>query len=105
MGCIWDGRGEVQAFSDFFFYILESQSIISDWALGVCDNSSGYVDVYKGKDDEDEEERTVDHLFAASNTTTLRYSLGHYQPLMPNSTRPALKNSFLFWTSVLCFML
>ena len=40
---------EVQAFSDFLVYILESQTIISDWAGVVFDASSGFVDVYRGK--------------------------------------------------------
>ena len=94
---------EVQAFLKFLVYILETQSIASDWAVVVCDTSSGYVDVYKRKDDEDEEEDAVNHSFTASNTITLRYSPGHYQPLMPNSTRPALKK----FVSVLdeCFVL
>jgi len=94
----WAAKGmvgeEVQAFSDFLVYILESQTIISDWAVLVFDTSSGFVDVYKGQNYKDEEEGTVDETYAASNTLTLRFVPGHYQPLMaatPDSTRPTLK--------------
>ena len=45
---------EVQAFSDFLVYILESQTIISDWAVVVFDASSGFVDVYRGQGYKDE---------------------------------------------------
>jgi len=94
----WAARGmvgeEVQAFSDFLVYILESQTIISDWAVVVFDTSSGFVDVYKGQNYKDEEEGAVDLTYAASNTLTLRFVPGHYQPLMgaePDSRRPTLK--------------
>lgn len=94
----WAAQGmvgeEVQAFSDFLVYMLESQSIISDWAVVIFDTSSGFVDVYKGKNYKDEDEGTVDETYAASNTLTLRFVPGHYQPLVcaaPESTRPTLK--------------
>jgi len=50
----WAARGmvgeEVQAFSDFLVYVLESaQTIVSEWAVVVFDTCSGFVDVYQGK--------------------------------------------------------
>ena len=72
----------VQAFSDFLVYILESRSLVADWAVVIFDSISGFVDVYKGQHYNEE----------ASNTLTLRYIPGHYQPLVvtPDSTRPTL---------------
>lgn len=94
----WAAQGkvgeQVQAFSDFLVYTLESQTIISDWAVVVFDTSSGFVDMYKGQNYKDEEQGTADELFAASNTLMLRFTPGHYQPLLmaaPDSTRPSLK--------------
>ncbi|KAL9181438.1 hypothetical protein ACHAXT_010243 [Thalassiosira profunda] len=83
---------EVQAFSDFLVYILESQTIISDWAVVVFDASSGFVDVYRGQGYKDEGEG-VDAAYASSNTLTLRFIPGHYQPLINENagTRPTLK--------------
>jgi hypothetical protein len=78
---------EVQAFADFLVYCLES-TFLSDWAIVVCDTSSGFVDIYKGKYYKDENEGFV------SNTLTLRHVPGHYQPLIPastNSLKPSLK--------------
>ena len=71
----------VQAFSDFLVYI-ESRSLVADWAVVIFDSISGFVDVYKGQHYNEE----------ASNTLTLRYIPGHYQPLVvsPDSTRPTL---------------
>lgn len=90
------------AFSDFLVYTLESHTIISDWAVVVFDTSSGFVDVYRGKNYKDEADTNDDgevgcqigEAQAASNTLTLRYTPGHYQPLVPvtrNSARPSLK--------------
>ncbi|KAL7528003.1 hypothetical protein ACHAXR_002226, partial [Thalassiosira sp. AJA248-18] len=94
----WAAKGmvgeEVQAFSDFLVYILESQTIISDWAVVVFDTSSGFVDIYKGQNYKEEEEGVVDESYAASNTLTLRFVPGHYQPLVAvtqDSARPSLK--------------
>lgn len=94
----WAAKGivgeEVQAFSDFLVYLLESQTIISEWAVVVFDTSSGFVDVYKGQNYKDEEEGVVDETYAASNTLTLRFVPGHYQPLVLDTsegTRPTLK--------------
>ncbi|KAL7528548.1 hypothetical protein ACHAWF_004967, partial [Thalassiosira exigua] len=94
----WAAKGmvgeEVQAFSDFLVYILESRQIVSDWAVVVFDTSSGFVDIYKGQGYKNEREG-VDETCAASNTLTLRFVPGHYQPLMassPESSRPTLKD-------------
>ena len=106
----WAAKGmvgeEVQAFSDFLVYTLESQTIISEWAVVVFDTSSGFVDVYRGKNYKDEAcadessvggeggGSTVTETYAASNTLTLRYTPGHYQPLVAaasDSVRPSLK--------------
>lgn len=79
---------QVQAFSDFLVYILESKTIISDWSVVVFDTASGFVDIYKGQNYKEDES------YSASNTLTLRFVPGHYQPLvaaMPDSTRPTLK--------------
>ena len=97
---------EVQAFSDFLVYTLDSQTIVSDWAVVVFDTSSGFVDVYKGQNYKDEQEDTANELFAASNTLTLQFTPGHYQPLVmagADSVRPSLKKivSVLDYCSVL----
>ena len=84
---------EVQAFSDFLVYILESKSIISDWSVVIFDSSSGFVDVYRGQHYKDEEDGKVDLTYAASNTLCLRFTPGHYQPMITQneSSRPTLK--------------
>lgn len=94
----WAAQGkvgeEVQAFSDFLVYTLDSQTIVGDWAIVVFDTSSGFVDVYRGQSYKDEQEDTADELFAASNTLTLQFTPGHYQPLVmagADSMRPSLK--------------
>ena len=83
---------EVQAFSDFLVYILESKTIVSDWAVVVFDKCSGFVDVYRGKNYQDEAAK--DNSMQTSNTLTIQYVPGHYQPLVAachNSQRPSLK--------------
>ncbi len=93
----WAARGivgeEVQAFSDFLVYILESKTIVSDWAVVVFDKCSGFVDVYKGKNYQDETDMDNSSM-QTSNTLTIQYIPGHYQPLVAasyHSTRPSLK--------------
>lgn len=92
---------EVQAFSDFLVYILDSVTILSDWAVVVFDTASGFVDIYKGKNYSEQ-----DYGWAQSNTITLRFVPGHYQPLLPRDEceRPdlgsllqALDSSGLFY--------
>jgi len=80
---------EVQAFSDFLVYTLDSQTMLSDWAVIVFDSTSGFCDVYKGRNYE-KQKSTMQ-----SNTITLRYIPGHYQPLVPSTSfarRPTLKD-------------
>lgn len=88
----WAAQGmvgeEVQAFSDFLVYVLDSPTILSDWAVAVFDTASGFVDVYKSKNYPDS-----DPDWARSCTITIHYSPGHYQPLLPimeETDRPTL---------------
>mmetsp|Transcript_31613 Transcript_31613/g.35391 ORF Transcript_31613/g.35391 Transcript_31613/m.35391 type:complete len:468 (-) Transcript_31613:1711-3114(-) len=88
----WASQGmvgeEVQAFSDFLVYSLDSQTLLSDWAVVVFDCTSGFCDIYKG--------RHYEHQNVLnSNTITLQYIPGHYQPLIPSNSfarRPSLKD-------------
>ena len=90
----WAARGlvgeEVQAFSDFLVYTLDSSTLLADWAVCVFDTTSGFVDVYKGKGYKSIAD--TDRNWASTNTITLRYVPGHYQPLIPfeGGTRPTL---------------
>mmetsp|Transcript_29008 Transcript_29008/g.44302 ORF Transcript_29008/g.44302 Transcript_29008/m.44302 type:complete len:376 (-) Transcript_29008:404-1531(-) len=78
---------EVQAFSDFLVYVLDSDTILSEWAVAIFDSVSGFVDIYKGKN-----YPTSTVNWAKSNTISLKYLPGHYQPLLPYSKdiRPTL---------------
>lgn len=40
---------EVQAFSDFLVYALDSDSVLSHWTIAVFDDESGFVDIYRGR--------------------------------------------------------
>jgi hypothetical protein len=58
----------------------------------VFDTCSGFCEVYKGKG-YTEQDGVAEH-YAASNTITIRYVSGHYQPLISSSSqscRPSLK--------------
>ena len=80
---------EVQAFSDFLVYTLDSHTQLSDWAIIVFDATSGFCDIYKGRNYKNQES------LMQSNTITLRYIPGHYQPLVPSTSfarRPALND-------------
>ena len=85
----WQDRvGEsVQAFSDFLVYCLQSQSVVSEWAVVVVDACSGFVDLYKGS-------KFDEQVGSARrrNTITIRYIPGHYQPLLPQGPRPTLQD-------------
>ena len=85
----WAAQGlvgeEIQAFSDFLVYILDSQTILSDWAVLIFDTASGFVDVYKGKNFSDNDDHD-----SRSSTMTIRFEPGHYQPLLPSNERPSL---------------
>ena len=84
---------EVQAFSDFIVYSLDSPtSILADWAVAIFDTVSGYVDIYKGKNYNESEDEGGKYA-CSQNTITIRYASGdHYQPLLPSNgkTRPSL---------------
>lgn len=80
---------EVQAFSDFLVYTLDSHTLLSDWAIVVFDATSGFCDIYKGRNYKNQPGSMQ------SNTLTLRYIPGHYQPLVPSDAfarRPTLKD-------------
>lgn len=80
---------EVQAFSDFLVYTLDSHTQLSELAVVVFDATSGFCDIYKGRNYDSRKSSLQ------ANTITLRYIPGHYQPLIPcNSSafRPALKD-------------
>lgn len=92
----WAAQGmvgeEVQAFSDFLVYTLDSSTLLSDWAVVVFDTTSGFCDVYKGQQYAETAAQNPD--WARSNTITLRYIPGHYQPLVnsdKNAQRPTLE--------------
>ena len=93
---------EVQAFSDFLVYALDSDSVLGHWSIAVFDEASGFVDVYRGRHygkiypptkvtnrNGREKLRYKDCDVAAkrANTLTLRYIPGHYQPLLPELTK------------------
>jgi DnaJ domain len=91
----WAAQGkvgeEVQAFSDFLVYVLDT--LMAEMAVVVFDNTSGFCEIYKGKD-YDRLSATNPHQ-AQANTLTLRYIPGHYQPLIPSrrdARRPLLED-------------
>ena len=79
----WASQGmvgeEVQAFSDFLTYSL-AHALLSDWAVVVFDSSSGFCDIYKGC--HYTKLADTNDAWARSNTITLLYTPGHYQPLI-----------------------
>jgi len=103
---------EVQAFSDFLVYALDSNSVLGHWAIAVFDEASGFVDVYRGRHygkiypptkhtlrprrarNNDPGTKKVKWTYKdcndaakRSNTLTLRYVDNHYQPLLPEFTK------------------
>lgn len=87
----WGGTSvgeDIQAFSDFLFFVLGSNALLSETAIAIFDSVSGFVEIFKGVafpgDDREMEQR--------SNTLTLQYVPGHYKALMPKakSRRPTL---------------
>ena len=80
---------EVQAFSDFLVYTLDSHTLLSDWAIVVFDTTSGFCDIFKGRNYENQK------AMMQSNTITIRYIPGHYQALVPSCSyarRPTLND-------------
>ncbi|KAL9190588.1 hypothetical protein ACHAXT_000294 [Thalassiosira profunda] len=106
---------EVQAFSDFLVYALDSDSVLGHWTIAVFDEASGFVDIYRGRHYgkvypatkvkmrtrrvSNGKERSAsrvkykykdcDEAARRANTLTLRYLPGHYQPLLPELTKMA----------------
>lgn len=93
---------EVQAFSDFLVYALDSDSVLGHWSIAVFDEASGFVDVYRGRHygkiyppskvqtrngKEKLKYKDCDINSMRANTLTLRYIPGHYQPLLPELTK------------------
>ncbi|KAL7435621.1 hypothetical protein ACHAXM_004750 [Skeletonema potamos] len=93
---------EVQAFSDFLVYALDSDSVLGHWSIAIFDEASGFVDVYRGRHygkiypptkvttrngREKLRYKDCDVDAKRANTLTLRYIPGHYQPLLPELTK------------------
>jgi hypothetical protein len=109
---------EVQAFSDYLVYALDSDSMLSHFTIAVFDDESGFVDIYRGRHYGKiypPTERTARHRerrdgqarydsrskwkykdcdpnTKRTNTLTLRYTTGHYQPLLPELTKMRKKS-------------
>eukprot|EP00931_Biecheleriopsis_adriatica_P044507 TRINITY_DN2545_c0_g1_i1.p1 TRINITY_DN2545_c0_g1~~TRINITY_DN2545_c0_g1_i1.p1 ORF type:complete len:838 (+),score=172.06 TRINITY_DN2545_c0_g1_i1:320-2515(+) len=87
----WAGNtvGEdIQAFSDFLFFVLSTNALLSETAVAIFDSVSGFVEIFKGRafpdGDREMEQR--------ANTLTMQYVPGHYKALLPKakSRRPSL---------------
>jgi hypothetical protein len=59
---------EIQAFSDFLVYALDSDSVLGHWAIAVFDEASGFVDVYR--------ERHYGKVYPPKKVKGKRYSSG-----------------------------
>jgi len=69
---------DLQAFSDFLFYILSgSNAMLSELTVAVFDSTSGGVEVYRGAHYPEAEEHQ------RANLLCIRYLPGHYQALLP----------------------
>ena len=70
----------LQAFSDFLFFVIGSNALLSELTIAVFDSVSGGVELYKGHHyplpDSIERQR--------SNFITIKYVPGHYQALVSN---------------------
>lgn len=76
----WGGNrvGEdVQAFSDFLFFVLNSNALVAELAVAIFDSVSGGVEIYRGAQYPEKEERQ------RANLLVLKYVPGHYQALVP----------------------
>ena len=80
---------DVQAFSDFLFFTLDSPTLVSELAVACFDAESGFVEVYKGRSYP--EQRTEAEQRA--NLLTIRYVPGHYQALVSTAghAQPTLR--------------
>jgi len=85
----WGGSrvgDEVQAFSDFLFYVLDSPTLISELAIAIFDSESGFVEVFSGERYQASEAEPA----RRANLLTIRYVPGHYQALV-GAARPTLE--------------
>merc|ERR1712014_43385 len=81
----WGGErvGEdVQAFSDFLFFVLDSHALMSELAVAIFDSVSGGVEIYRGAQYPSKPEMDTE---ARANLLVLKYVPGHYQALVPSS--------------------
>merc|ERR1712007_71098 len=77
---------EVQAFSDFLFYVLDSHTLLSELAVAIFDSESGFVEVYRGVQYVNRRSEAEQR----ANLLTIRYTPGHYQALV-GEPRPTLQ--------------
>jgi hypothetical protein len=85
----WGGSrvgDEVQAFSDFLFYVLDSPTLIAELAIAIFDSESGFVEIFKGA----RYQAHADDDAKRAHLLTIRYVPGHYQALVGPS-RPTLE--------------
>lgn len=85
----WGGErvGEdVQAFSDFLFFVLDSNALLSDLAVAIFDSVSGGVEIYKG---EQYPSKAGSDMAQRENLLVLKYVPGHYQALVPSGSNHA----------------
>jgi len=77
----WGGTrvGEdVQAFSDFLFFVIGPTGLLSELAFAIFDSVSGFVEIYKGKCYPDHARESEQ----SANLLILNYTPGHYQALI-----------------------
>lgn len=75
---------EVQAFSDFLFFTLGSNTLLSELCIAVFDSVSGSVEIFKGKHYPGPEQE-AEHR---SHMLTIKHIPGHYQALLPAADAP-----------------
>lgn len=80
---------DVQAFSDFLFFTLDSPTLVSELAVACFDAESGFVEVYKGRSYPEQRSEAEQR----ANLLTIRYVPGHYQALVatPGHLQPTLR--------------
>ena len=87
----WAGKSvgdDIQAFSDFLFFVITSNALLSELAVAVFDSVSGGVEIYKGtyypSDANVEQQR--------ANLLAILYVPGHYQALIGGDEGPTLSS-------------
>lgn len=83
----WGGNrvGEdVQAFSDFLFFVLDSNAMLSELTVVIFDSVSGGVEIYKGAQYPGSDDKKLEQQRA--NLLVLKYVPGHYQALVPSES-------------------